>query len=342
MTIRTATTLIKFGTFAAVMTVLTAALFVVFGEVRSGSRTVYSAVFGDVSSLREGDSVRMAGIQIGTVDKVALRQDKTVEVGFDTDRDVVLTQGTRAVVRYLNLVGDRYLELVDSPGRNTKLAAGAQIPRERTAGALDLDLLLGGLKPVIQGLNPDDVNALTSSLIAVFQDQGTTVDSLMAKTASFTNTLADNSATVQSVIDNLKTTLQTLSQDSDQFSGTIDRLQRLVDGLSTDRDPIGAAIESLDNGTASLADLLTQARPPLAGTVDQLDRLAPLLDQDKDRLETGLRMAPDNYNKLIRTGAYGSFVNYYLCGLAVRVSDLQGRTAEFPWFKQEAGRCGEP
>lgn len=342
MTIRTATTLIKFGTFAAVMTVLTAALFVVFGEVRSGSRTAYSAVFGDVSSLREGDSVRMAGIRIGTVDKVALRQDKTVEVGFDTDRDVVLTQGTRAVVRYLNLVGDRYLELVDSPGPNTKLAAGEQIPLERTAGALDLDLLLGGLKPVIQGLNPDDVNALTSSLIAVFQDQGTTVDSLMTKTASFTNTLADNSATVQSVIDNLKTTLQTLSQDSDQFSGTIDRLQRLVDGLSTDRDPIGAAIESLDNGTASLADLLTQARPPLAGTVDQLDRLAPLLDQDKDRLETGLRMAPDNFNKLIRTGAYGSFVNYYLCGLAVRVSDLQGRTAEFPWFKQEAGRCGEP
>ncbi|OMC31203.1 mammalian cell entry protein [Mycobacterium sp. GA-1841] len=336
------TTLVRFGTFAAVMAFLTAALFMVFGEFQSGPKTSYSALFGDASSLHKGDSVRMAGIRIGTVNAVLLREDKTVEVDFDTQRDVLLTQKTRAVVRYLNLVGDRYLELIDSPGPTEILTAGAQIPLERTAGALDLDLLLGGLKPVIQGLDPADVNALTSSLIAVFQDQGATLDSLMSKTASFTNTLADNSATVQSVIDNLKTTLHTLANDSDQFSGTIDRLQRLVDGLSTDRDPIGVAIESLNNGTASLAGLLTQARPPLSGTVEQLNRLAPLLDQDKDRLETGLRMAPENYYKLIRTGAYGSFVNYYLCGIAVRVSDLQGRTAEFPWFKQEAGRCGEP
>jgi phospholipid/cholesterol/gamma-HCH transport system substrate-binding protein len=335
-------TAVKFGVFAVVMALLTGGLFLIFSQYQTGSKTAYSAIFADASSLHDGDSVRMAGIRIGTVDEVSLRDDKKVEVKFDADRDVVLTSGTRAVVRYLNLVGDRYLELVDSPGSTGTLAAGSQIPMERTAGALDLDLLLGGLKPVIQGLNPDDVNALTSSLITVFQDQGDTVQSLMSKTASFTNTLADNSATVQAVIDNLKTTLATLSQDTDEFSGAIDRLQRLADGLSNDRDPIGEAVESLKNGTASLADLLTQARPPLAGTVEQLNRLAPLLDQDKGRLETALRMAPENYNKLIRTGSYGSFVNYYLCGVAFRVSDLQGRTAVFPMLKQEAGRCGEP
>jgi phospholipid/cholesterol/gamma-HCH transport system substrate-binding protein len=335
-------TFAKLGVFCAIMTLLTTSLFIIFGQYQSGSRNTYSAVFTDVSSLQEGDSVRMAGIRIGTVDTISLREDKTVIVEFDADRDVTLAHGSRAVVRYLNLVGDRYLELVDSPGSTDVLTAGAQIPVERTAGALDLDLLLGGLKPVIQGLGPDDVNALTSSLIAVFQDQGPTLDSLMSKTASFTNTLADNSAVVQSVIDNLSSTLQTVSQDSGEFSDAIDRLQRLADGLAKDRDPIGQAIDSLSAGTASLAGLLTQARDPLTGTVQELSRLAPLLDQDKDRLETALRMAPENYNKLIRTGAYGSFVNYYLCGIAFRVSDLQGRTASFPMIKQEAGRCGEP
>ena len=43
--------------------------------------------------------------------------DNTVLVSFDADDDVVLTTGTRAAVRYLNLVGDRYLELVDGPDR---------------------------------------------------------------------------------------------------------------------------------------------------------------------------------------------------------------------------------
>ena len=57
---------------------------------------------------------------------------------------------------------------------------------------------------------------------------------------------------------------------------------------------------------------------------------------------TRLQRAPDNFRKLARTGSYGSFVNYYICGSSLRVSDLQGRTAVFPWLKQTEGRCAEP
>ena len=92
---------------------------------------------------------------------------------------------------------------------------------------------------------------------------------------------------------------------------------------------------------ASLADLLSSARPPLAGAVDQLNRLEPALDAKKDRVDTALRKAPENYRKLVRIGSYGSFVNYYICSISVRVSDLQDRTAEFPAFRQEGGRCAE-
>jgi len=45
---------------------------------------------------------------------------------------------------------------------------------------------------------------------------------------------------------------------------------------------------------------------------------------------------------MARVGAYGSFLQYYICGITVRVTDLQGRTAVFPWIKQEGGRCAEP
>ena len=77
-------------------------------------------------------------------------------------------------MRYLNLVGDRFLELIDGPGSTRLMPQGGQIPVDRTTPALDLDLLVGGLKPVIQGLNPQDVNALTAALLQVFQGQGGT------------------------------------------------------------------------------------------------------------------------------------------------------------------------
>jgi phospholipid/cholesterol/gamma-HCH transport system substrate-binding protein len=338
---RSTGTLIKFTAFGLVMAVLTAFLFFIFGEVRTGATNGYSAVFADASRLETGDTVRVAGIRVGTVEDVSLQPDRKVLVKFDADRNVVLTTGTKAQIRYLNLVGDRYLELVDSPGSTKIMPVGSHIPVDRTAPALDLDLLLGGLKPVIQGLNPQDVNALTASLIQVLQGQGGTLESLFSKTSSFSNSLADNNQVIEQLIDDLRTTLDTLSKDGDEFSGAVDRLEQLVTGLSADRDPIGEAITTLDNGTASLADLLGEARQPLAGTVDQLNRLAPLLDDSKDQLDASIQRTPELYRKLARVGAYGAFFPYYICGITFRASDLQGNTVVFPWIKQETGRCVE-
>ena len=338
---RSTGTLIKFTAFGVVMAVLTAFLFLVFNETRTGDTHEYSAVFADASRLEAGDTVRIAGIRVGTVGNVSLLPDRKVLVKFDTDRNIKLTTGTKAAIRYLNLVGDRYMELVDTPGSTKILPAGVQIPVDRTAPALDLDLLLGGLKPVIQGLNPQDVNALTGSLVQILQGQGGTLESLFSKSSSFTNSLADNNQVIEQLIDDLRTVLDTLATDGDEFSGSIDRLEQLIKGLSADRDPIGTAVESLNDGTASLADLLGRARPPLGGTIDQVDKLATILHNDQDRLEATLQRLPDIYRKLARVGSYGAFFPYYICAVTFRASDLQGRTVVFPWIKQETGRCRE-
>ena len=112
---RSTSTLIKFTAFGLVMVLLTAFLFMVFGQTRTGSTNGYSAVFADASRLEAGDTVRIAGIRVGTVGDVSLQADRKVLVKFDTDRNIKLTTGTQAAIRYLNLVGDRYMELVDTP-----------------------------------------------------------------------------------------------------------------------------------------------------------------------------------------------------------------------------------
>ena len=335
-------TLVKFGVFAVVMSMLTLFLFFTFGQYRTGAVTGYSALFNDASRLKAGDSVRVAGVRVGSVNGVALQPDKKVVVKFDADRSVVLTDGTKAAVRYLNLVGDRYLELVDGPGSTRRLPAGGQINISHTAPALDLDLLLGGLKPLIHGLNPRDVNALSSALLEVFQGEGGSLQSLFNKSTSFTNTLADNDQTIEHLIDNLNVVAATLNKDGGQFSGAIDRLQRLVTGLSDDRDTFGPAIDALSNGTLTLADLLGKARPPLSGTVEQLRRLAPNLDDDKDRLDAALQKAPRNFRKLVRLGVFGATIPYFLCQITLRGTDLSGKTVIAPWFTSHEQRCEEP
>ncbi|CAA0124470.1 Lipoprotein LprN [Mycolicibacterium vanbaalenii] len=338
---RTTATFIKVTVFGVVMSLCMTFLFLIFAESRAGSTSSYSAMFANASRLDAGDSVRVAGIRVGTVEDVTLDESGTVLVTFDADRSVALSADTRAEIKYLNLIGDRYLELVVDETAPDRLAPGARIPLDRTAPALSLDLLLGGLKPVIQGLDAREVNALTSSIVQILQGQGGTLESLFSKSSSFTNAIADNNQVVQQLIDQLQDSLSVLSQEGDEFSETVDRLEHLVRGLSQDRDPIGIAIEALDKGTASLTDLLGSAREPLTADIAELNRLAANIAGDKDRIDGTLQMLPDVYRKLARVGSYGSFFPYYICGLTIRASDLEGRTVVFPWITQETGRCVE-
>ena len=224
-------TLIKFGIFAVVMVLLTAFLFVdVRASTGGGSTSGYSAVFNDASRLETGDTVRVAGIRVGTVTDVELQAGSQGAGQVRRRPQRQADHRNQGAIRYLNLVGDRYLELVDAPGSTRILPAGSQIPVDRTTPALDLDLLLGGLKPVIQGLNPQDVNALTASLVQVFQGQGGTLESLFSKTSSFSNALADNNQVIEQLIDDLRTRSTRCHKDGDEFSGAIDRLEKLVDG----------------------------------------------------------------------------------------------------------------
>ena len=86
-------------------------LFMVFAQLRFQDQTDYNAEFTNVSGLKNGDFVRIAGVEVGKVQHISIRPDTVVVVDFSAENDVVLTGGTRAVIRYDNVIGDRYLAL---------------------------------------------------------------------------------------------------------------------------------------------------------------------------------------------------------------------------------------
>lgn len=142
---------VKLSIFALVMVLIFAALALVFSQYRFGSADRYHAVFVDASGLKSGDKVRIAGVPVGSVKGVEIADGTVAQVDFDVDAKYRLLTTTGATVRYENLVGDRYLELLEGPGGTDELADGGTIPIDRTAPALDLDMLLGGFKPLLRG-----------------------------------------------------------------------------------------------------------------------------------------------------------------------------------------------
>lgn len=330
---------VKLSIFALVMAVIFAALALVFSQYRFGSTDAYSAVFTDASGLKTGDKVRIAGVPVGSVTSVGVGEHNRAEIDFDVDSTYPLLTSTAATVRYENLVGDRYLELLEGPGAATDLPDGGTIPVEQTSPALDLDLLLGGFKPLLRGLDPQQINDLSAALLHVLQGQGGTLVSLLGSTSSFTNTLADRDELIGDVVTNLNTTLGTIDSQGEQFETTIDSLHQLISGLAQDKDPIGDAIPRIDGAAGDLAGLLQATRPDIQSMIAQANRTATQLDLGSGNIDAVLTRLPSDYKKLIRVGSYGSFFQFYLCSNTFKLSGPDGQTLLVPTAKQDTGRC---
>lgn len=329
----------RLGIFLVVCLLGMFSLFAVFGQLRFDKEQTYRAVFSNVTGLQADDFVRIAGVEVGKVKNLEIRDDSTVLVEFTAQDSVVLTEGNRAVIRYDDLIGGRYLQLVEGAGGTRELNPGDTIPLSRTEPALDLDSLIGGFRPLFQALNAEQVNALSGQLISALQGQGATIGSFLSQTAALTNTLADRDQLIGDVILNLNTVLGSLAGQSDQFGKAVTALSDLVAGLAERKEDIATGLAYTNEAAGSITALLSEARPPLKKVVTETDRSAGIVLADHDYFDNLLNTLPDAYQLLNRQGMYGDFFSFYLCDIALKLNGKGGQPVYVKVAGQSTGRC---
>ncbi len=334
--------LVNVGIFTVVMLLVAAGLVVVFGEFRFSSSNTFHANFTTASRLKTGQDVRIAGVPVGSVTEIKLAPDNSVDVTFDVDKRYQLYTSTRALIRYENLVGDRFMEIASGPGDLRKLPPGGSINKDHTQPALDLDALLGGLRPVLKGLDGSKVNEVTNAIIELLQGQGGAVSELLSSTSSFTSDLAARDQLIGDVITNLNTVLATVDEKGTQFDTSVDQLQQLITGLAQGKDPIAGAIGPLASASSDLTEMLETSRRPLQGVVENLEPLAAKLDERKDDVNKVIDPLAENYLRLNALGAYGSFFNIYYCSIRIKINGPAGSDILIPFGgppDPSKGRC---
>lgn len=325
--------------FLALCSVGTAALIMIYAQLRFQQETTYNAIFNTVSGLKDGNFVRIAGVEVGKVKNITINDDATALVKFSADDSVVLTQGTRAAIRYDDLIGGRYLALEQGDGTADKLSPGETIPLVRTAPALDLDALIGGFRPLFRALTPEQTNDLTQQLISVFQGQGPTIGSILSQTAALTNTLADRDALIGQVVTNLDTLLQSMGDHSKEFGQAVDAMAETVHALDNRNHDISNAVVHANSAAASIAKLLDHSRPALKRVVHETDRAAGAVLSDYDYLDDLLKTLPDAYRVLNRQALNGDFFSFYLCEIALKLNGKGGQPVYVKVASQVSGRC---
>ncbi len=308
--------LTKLIVFTVVTALATGLLALTIANTTLASRSGYRARFTDVSGLLVGDDVRIAGVRVGSVDAIELVDRRVAQVSFTVDSDQRLPASVTASVLYRNLVGQRYLALERGAGPVGKtLEPGGLIPLGRTTPPLNLTVLFNGFTPLLVGLDPGQLNRLSFEIVQVLQGQSGTVESLLASTSSLTRDVADRDRVIGEVIANLNAVLDTVNARDQQLSALIFQLQRLVSGLAADRKPIGEAIGSIGQLADVTAGLVSDARPALRDDIAALGALSTNLAGSEQLIDGVLRFLPEKLNTLSRAGSYGSWFNFYLCGL---------------------------
>jgi phospholipid/cholesterol/gamma-HCH transport system substrate-binding protein len=315
--------LVRLAVFAFVTVLLTALLARTVEGFQDEDAPTYAAVFTDATELKAGDEVRVAGVTVGRVRSVSLTADARARVVFSAESAVELTTATTAVIRYRNLIGDRYVALDVPAGTGRPLSAGATLPVSQTRAALDLTAVFNGFKPLFAGLDAESINALSMSLVQALQGEGGTIASLLSSTGSLGHTIADRDRTIGRLVTDLTTVLTTLDRRSAPFNRLVTHLRDLTGGLARDRHLVVDALDGIDDLATATTTLLAQARPHLEGTVRGLRATARRLREHRASLVEKVELLPVKLNAIMRSAQYGSWFQFFNCGLGVEI-DLLG------------------
>ncbi|MGX7698310.1 MlaD family protein [Gordonia polyisoprenivorans] len=269
-----------------------------------GAGQTFTARFTDVSGLTVGNDVRELGVRVGKVESISLLDDSgdqaQAQVRFTVNTTTTVYDDTQIAIRYLNLVGQRYLDLQTPAGDATapkhELATTAVIPASRTIGSFDITEMFNGLRPLFGTLQPDQLNSLMNNILAVIEGRGPDVGSVLNQLRQLADVVSDRSTLIATVISQLGRVAGEIRYKSPQLNDLISRMGDAFGVLAASADktqesmrlaarslgPVRQLLESLDEsyyGNYATVDHLLRTWVPAVNTATAaLGRLPALID----------------------------------------------------------------
>ncbi|MBF6174941.1 MCE family protein [Nocardia blacklockiae] len=320
--------LLGFGAFALVAVLVTTLVWNTLSRNVSGPTTGYTATFSDVLGLRVNDDVRIAGVRVGKVTGIGLARDPVTRkhvarVRFVVQRNQTLYNDTKALVRYQNLIGQRYVAL--APGNrpdSSPLPGGGEIPLQRTEPSFDISGLLGGFQPIFENLLPDQVNDLSNTLILALQGDRVSLSAFITQAAAVATDFQRRDAILADVITNLGGVMQGLAKRGDELETLVTQTRALIGGLYEQGQSLLASTEQIAGASDALVRSVGHVQPTLAPAQRSVrDAFTLLLDNGAklDRAAVDMPALLADLGRFTQNGAYASA---YLCTLDISLYNI--------------------
>ncbi|MBW2560633.1 MAG: MCE family protein [Deltaproteobacteria bacterium] len=225
----------KVGLFVLVALIILGYMSFRVGEHGFGIEKGYpvNVVFDNATGLEKDASVQIAGVEVGRVEDISLKNGKAL-VRLRIVPEVTLEKDAEAKIKAYGILGDKYVDIVPGTPGEESIAAGGRIVR--TGQQADIDKLLSEL-----GIIAGDV---------------------MEVTASLRNTVggAQGEENLRAIIDNTRTITEDLSrivkQNDDKLNLMVDNLSEASSEMRRAFATLNSIVEKIDSGEGTIGQLV--------------------------------------------------------------------------------------
>lgn len=243
-----------------------------------------SAMFDTASGLKKGVPVEIAGIEIGTVESISLKQGRAL-VTMLIRSDLDLRVDSRAIIRTAGVLGDKYIEIIPGLTGAPLLKDGDQLVR--TTAPADMDQLMMKISEI-----SDDIRQVTKSLNDVFGGtEGTAnmreiLNNLSEMSETLSTMISENRESLSLLIENLTAfskDIQSISSDNkEEIKSILANLSQTSEQLAHTITAVREISEKISQGTGTLGQLINEDT-----VIKTLDRTLASLNEVIDKINRG-------------------------------------------------------
>ena len=276
----------KVGVFIVIAIIILGYLSMKVGKLNFSREKGYdlNVLFDSATGLAEDVTVEIAGVEVGRVHSISLKDGKALVV-LRMRPNIILKKDAKALIRTRGILGDKYVELL--PGSETAPAIKPGERIVRTAPVTDMDTLMNTLGEVAQ-----DIKILTGSIAHVIAGEDreasliAIVENVREMTDALNQTIKSNQEGINTIVDNLSDFSSTLKNVGDKneedFGRIIQSVRKMSGTMESLMVDLSDIAEKINQGKGSLGKLINEDE-----TIASLNKALASLNEITDKISQG-------------------------------------------------------
>ena len=274
-----------------------------------GGGDTYTAAFSEAGGLKPDDPVRIAGVRVGKVESIELDGDH-VQVTFRVKTDSEFGKETAASIRVNTLLGAMYLAL--QPAGSGQLAAGSEIPVERTSSPYDVVEAFSGLADTADKIDTDQLATSLTTLADLTRNTPEEFRAALSGVSRLSADIAAKNERIGELLTNLHRVSTVLNDRDEDIVDLMKQSDTLFRALVARRDAVHDLLVSTSTLSKELSALVKQSRADLGPALAQLDDVVGILNKNEDNIDNGLRLMAPFYRVFANSLGNGPWFDTYI------------------------------